>query len=110
MKICTKNIILTDFSFKEIVDSTNNFSSSDLVSLIKELQIKKAYEIMEKNESEKENINENNIEITKENFNEILSEFRAGLRINEIEKFKMLYEKFANNSCEDVNKQKMTMN
>ncbi len=111
LDIYFKNFDFKDVQPEDISERTANFTSSDLVALLKEVQIKKARTLLENRDKLKEiaaNGGEIRLQIDKEHFDRVFDNFRPALNINDIKRYDKLYSDFRSRSV-DVNKQKSTM-
>lgn len=109
------DIYYTNFKFddigeKEIAERTNGFTASDLVALLREMQITKAHNILEKvrEDPDQQELKNFKLKFCREDFEETLKKFRPALSEKDIKRYEKMYADFVSGGV-DIKKQKTTL-
>lgn len=111
LEIYYKNFKFEDIDEVEIAGRTEGFTASDIVALLREIQITKAHDLIEKVKSEGENSkNFDGLELkfSRNDFETTFKKFTPALGAKEIKRYEKMYEEFLTGGV-DIKKQKTTL-
>lgn len=110
LSIYYKSFKFLDVSAQEIAEKTQGFTASDLVALLREMQITKAHVLLEKAKSQENSQVPNEFEVvfSRKDFEETLEKFRPALSSQDIKRYEKMYADFLAGGV-DIKKQKTTL-
>lgn len=109
LDIYYKNFKFEDIGENEIAEKTKGFTASDLVALLREMQITKAHNILEKvREDPGQQLKDFELKFCREDFEETLRKFRPALSEKDIKRYEKMYADFVSGGV-DIKKQKTTL-
>lgn len=109
MDIYYKNFKFENIEEQEISERTYSFTASDLVALLREMQITKAHNILEKvREDPNQQLKDFELIFNRDDFDETLKKFRPALSEKDIKRYEKMYADFVSGGV-DIKKQKTTL-
>lgn len=110
LSIYYKSFKFLDVSAQEIAEKTQGFTASDLVALLREMQITKAHVLLEKAKSQENSQVPNEFEVvfSRKDFEETMEKFRPALSSQDIKRYEKMYADFLAGGV-DIKKQKTTL-
>lgn len=110
LEIYYKSFKFVDISARDIAEKAQGFTSSDLVALLREMQITKAHTLLEiaKNQENSQVFKDFEVVFSRNDFEETLKKFRPALTSQDIKKYEKMYAEFLAGGV-DIKKQKTTL-